>query len=184
MIVVNSLYGCPLLPDSWGFWGELSSFLHSSQLLTKLIVNLSILIEILLFPLHSLSFDLNLCRLLLLLYPTHLLLHQIQLLYLIEFLKLVVVHIDRGRQLYALALTFERALFGGEKACFLVLFVDCVIVYNSDCVLMEFASLGFLDVVAKTVQLLVPFPIEVIARLFIRRFATSLLAVKWGPRLI
>ena len=179
MVVINSLNRCPFFTDLGSSWGIKSSFLHHPKLLPKLVINLSILIEVFLLSLHSLSFNLNLCRFFLLLYPTHLLFHQIELLYIIKFLDFVVVcYVDRRCQLDALALTFEGAaaffLRGRCETCFLVAFVDRVIVNNSDCVLMEFTSLRFLDVVAKTVQLFVPFPIELITRLFLRRFAVIL----------
>jgi hypothetical protein len=154
--------------------------LHSSELFTKLIVNLSVLVEVLLLSFHSLSFDLDLSCLLLLLYSAHLLLHQIELLQLVKFLNFVIG--DRRSQLHTLALSFERALFWREKTCFLVPFVDRVIVNNGDCVLMELTSLRFLDVVAKTVQLLVPFPIEVIA-CWLFRIASRFLSIKWSTRL-
>ena len=77
VVVIYSLERGPLLPDGGGLRGQLRGLQKVPYLLSELVVDLGVLIEVLLFILHGLGFDLNLSCLFLPLDPSHLLLHQI-----------------------------------------------------------------------------------------------------------
>ena len=150
VVVIYRLKRGPLLPDGGGLRGQLRGLKEVPYLLSELVVNLSILIEVLLFVLHGLGFDLNLCCLFLPLDPSHLLLHKIKLLYLVQFLYLFSS--PRGDELDALTLTPEWDLSGGrDEASLLFLFVNRVIVNNGYCILVKFTCLWLLNIVTKPV---------------------------------